>query len=628
MDFGNNNQMHTTLTEHFPQKKQTHIFPWLFLVLGIVLIYNLITFNRYLPLSEGWFSTYAQLILAGKMPYRDFYFFFPPLYPLTLAGIIAIFGPSLIVLRIFGIGIILLMSGTLYALLARFFRSAVAAIVTLVTMIYYQSTVTHITYDFTQFVSAYALLSAYFFIKYYDHCTQSNLSLFPWGLKISYLLLSGIFGALTFWTKQSNGTVIVGFIGLGIILVTLPVQKRWMLKTVLGFISGFALVSVPMILWLAAEGVLVAFYQQVFIGAAQAKGSLSAILFAWIGILFSKQYFIHLLYVSVGLLLLGYWHLRNHEQHPNLDEPWKKEWIYIIVLLCLGCAITIPLYLPLLTGLIHPFAERTIPYLVVVSSATILFALMHYYFNPEKRSVAIFLSIFALGLMYGCGTSPSIAENGAFMGLALFLCYVLSTKSFFEFGKIVFLTLIFIWISFFAQNKYTHPYAWWYLETPPISQAKIPADATMLRGLYLPTQTQDLLHKVDSIVQKNSTPDDEILSFPNIPLFYLLENRLKNIHAIVHWPDFLPDDLARREARRIQAHPPKIIIYLDLPEIVWASHEKLFRSSHQSGQRQIIRTIKEFTHEYYSLKAKIPVCEKINLYVWVKNQEQKLNAPL
>jgi len=34
-----------------------------------------------LPITEGWFSAYAHLIINGKMPYRDFYLYLTPFYP-------------------------------------------------------------------------------------------------------------------------------------------------------------------------------------------------------------------------------------------------------------------------------------------------------------------------------------------------------------------------------------------------------------------------------------------------------------------------------------------------------------------------------------------------------------------
>ena len=614
--------MDTALINHRPLSKNKLISSWLLLTLITILIYNLIWFNRFLPLTEGWFSTYAQLILSGKLPYRDFYLFLPPLYPLTIAGIMAIFGPQLIVLRIVGIGLILVMSGTLYALLARFFSQRIAAAVTAVTIIYYQSGAAHISYDFTQFVSTYSLLSVYFFIQYYDRCRLTTLLDSSWTKHTGHLLLSGVFGALTLWTKQSNGSFILCFIVLGIILVTLPVSRQWMLKTVIGFHIGVALISIPLLSWLAWHGLLSDFYQQIVTGAIQAKGSLSQVLFAWVKELFSKQYFHQLWHLLIGLLTLGYWRLLLGMQREPIVRDWKKEWYYLPFFMALILTLFVPIFLPALINKLQIIALKASHNLFVLASITPLLLLIQYILGPRQSSPEIMLSILALGFIFGCGTSPSISENGAFMGFALFLCHVLSSKSFFQLGRVAFLTLSLILVIFFAEKKYTTPYAWWYLQTPGIQEANSFVDLPRLKGLHLPTSTISILETVDRIVQNNSSPGDEILAFPHMPLFYLVENRLNNIRAIVHWPDFLPDSIAHQEATRIQNHPPKIIIYAELPEVVWTMHEHLFRHNQQSGQRDIISTIHHLTHTQYSIQANIPVSKEVSLYVWVKNQEK------
>ena len=70
----------------------TKNFPFRFglgITLVVVGVYNLMFFNRYLPLTEGWFLAYARLMAEGKVPYRDFYFFMTPLYPLQMEAFLA-----------------------------------------------------------------------------------------------------------------------------------------------------------------------------------------------------------------------------------------------------------------------------------------------------------------------------------------------------------------------------------------------------------------------------------------------------------------------------------------------------------------------------------------------------------
>ena len=43
-----------------------------------IVFFKQLFFNTF-PQSEGWFVNYIELIMAGKMPYRDFYYYLPPL---------------------------------------------------------------------------------------------------------------------------------------------------------------------------------------------------------------------------------------------------------------------------------------------------------------------------------------------------------------------------------------------------------------------------------------------------------------------------------------------------------------------------------------------------------------------
>ena len=45
----------------------------------VILAYSSIYFANTMPITEGWNVNYAELALHGKFPYRDFYYYLPPL---------------------------------------------------------------------------------------------------------------------------------------------------------------------------------------------------------------------------------------------------------------------------------------------------------------------------------------------------------------------------------------------------------------------------------------------------------------------------------------------------------------------------------------------------------------------
>jgi hypothetical protein len=178
-------------------------------VLFAVTLYNSFYFNSYFPITEGWFSAYAHLIRQGFVPYRDFYLFITPLYPMLLAAFQAIFGESFITLRILGIVVVLLLSLFLYLILVRRFSPLVSVIATVTAIFYYQSGVAHIAYDFIQFFNVFVLAATYLIIRYSDKESVGNPGTNQ--SAVTLLFLAGIMVSLAFLTKQSNGALIVVF---------------------------------------------------------------------------------------------------------------------------------------------------------------------------------------------------------------------------------------------------------------------------------------------------------------------------------------------------------------------------------------------------------------------------------
>lgn len=55
-----------------------------------------------IDVDEGFYALAAELVAKGKTPYADFFYPQAPLHPYVLAPVIAVLGPKLVVLRVFG----------------------------------------------------------------------------------------------------------------------------------------------------------------------------------------------------------------------------------------------------------------------------------------------------------------------------------------------------------------------------------------------------------------------------------------------------------------------------------------------------------------------------------------------
>jgi hypothetical protein len=114
----------------------------------------------------------------------------------------------------------------------------------------------------------------------------------------------------------------------------------------------------------------------------------------------------------------------------------------------------------------------------------------------------------------------------------------------------------------------------------------------LLEGLYVTPAENKVFDDLSNLIRTETQPGDRIVVFPQTPIFYLTGKRQIVGHAVVHWFDFLPDDLAIKEASAITSNHPALLIVMEMPESVWKAHEALFRGGKESGQREIIAAIR------------------------------------
>ena len=140
----------------------------LFAVIAVAAMYHLVFFNRVFPIQEGWFSCIAHEMLSGRTPYKDFYLFLQPLYPLEITGLTSLFGDSFITFRIVGMVERLLLVAILYLMLKRILTARHAMVITLASLAVYASHTTDVIYSYYQTCLFFGLLSAYLLLTYLE----------------------------------------------------------------------------------------------------------------------------------------------------------------------------------------------------------------------------------------------------------------------------------------------------------------------------------------------------------------------------------------------------------------------------------------------------------------------------
>ena len=246
------------------------------------------------------------------------------------------------------------------------------------------------------------------------------------------------------------------------------------------------------------------------------------------------------------------------------------------------------------------------------------YALFMKIFRKNNSEDYFIVTLATIGLIIGNGTSAGISEISLFIILSYSIAYICSLNAFFGVYKLTSIVTSLVLILGFTQVKFNMPYAWWYVDEPGISQAIESSDQEMLSGFQLSLKSRNIIDGVVKAVIKNSRPDDDVFVFPNISGIYALSNRWPHSKVIVSWFDFLPDYLAKNEAKRLLNDPPAVIVNLNLPDEAWVLHEKYFRKNNKLGQRDIYMTIVELTQEskLYSIVYAAELSKGVDIQVW------------
>jgi hypothetical protein len=604
-------------------------------LIAIVGFYNVLFAFSFFPITEGWFSAYAHLILDGKVPYRDFYFYLPPFYPMVFAAIVGLLGDSFMALRIIGVFIIITIAILLYKILAKRFSPSSSMVASIVACIYYQSGVAHIPYDFTQVLTLFTLAATWMLVQAsVDILSQENLS---WSHPVfRRMFLAGLFATFAFLTKQSNGAFVVVASWFGCFYLTLPWGRNsWRLIGAFGL--GCLVPVMMMLIWLYQADALTAFWGQIFGGALEAKGSLSHVLFSWINGLLTAVFVKQMSAIgSMGIqIIAASFILTKLLAYINKPLAGKRSELILLASMALLCAAVIAssyMGTLVLSEKIREFGLQANNYIIPVTttlSAAILILSVVSCFNQAVRKFlptpVVILGIVSVGMIWGNGTSAGLSEVGVFTMLALALAIMMDTKLFRYVGFAIALIITISLINLFASRKFDVPYSWWGVAEPSVREATNLSKTPIARGLRISKPTAENIDALASSLAKGSR-DGDIFAFPNIPLVYLIANQWPNSKVVVPWFDFLPDMPARAEASRLLGAPPATIVNLKLPSVAWEAHERLFREGKPLGQRSIQRVIDELTEKrkLYWLDFSREVSPGCVLEVWHRRVDEQL----
>lgn len=551
------------------------------LTLGFFLLF----WNRFSAIRDGNGSIVAaQLVLAGKLPYRDWYSAGPPLHVLKTAALIRIFGSDLIALRAFALLERVALALVVYGWLGRFFRVSHAALAAVVGIVISAGDLADPLVSYNHEAIFFGVCSGLCASVCIGRSTR-----WPWAAAA----LSGLCAGLCFATKQSIGMGITAAVpAVGAAYLLRSEGFRSAVKLLASFLAGWAIPVGAVGAWLHGNGVLSLALRYIFLRGPSAKGlgsPLPRILFAN----FSWATVFAIIATCLCIAVVSRRGLAESTGEPRaaLFKMLAPMGAAIIA----GAAISYGGLIPY-TGLAKASIDFTLATCGLLASFCGLAWVKRKVSEGEAQlwlfAAVSFVIAFLLFLSW-----PAF-EAMVMPGLPFLIALLLEESALRNRYKAVVPAICGALLLAQTVDKLTAPYVFNGWRDAPVRLATETSSLPGMHGFRLSKDAVRLIDGVTDIIRRRSAPGDAIFTYPAMPLFYYLSGRRIPTYSGSHNIDAVPDAVAEGDAATLLRTRPAVIVYYDFPPRFVEWEEALWRGGRPSGQRAIVAAIENLSHEY------------------------------
>jgi len=562
------------------------------ILLSLALLFFLAWFNRFLGLRSGGGEFGGGMtLLAGKLPYRDYYSAGPPLNQIKSALELGLFGHTLFVSRLFAVIERLLIACVLYAWLRRTFSARAAMLASLVTIIVSAGDRTDPLASYNHDAILFAMLAGL--------AASLSVEAAKRPMVLAFSAFAGTTAGLSILTKQTVGlgaaTCVLTIGAIGIFRLS---NFRRAALWICAYCVGLAVPLLCIAAWLQRFGALRACLTMLFVSGPAAKASKPGIflLREWT-VAAGNTVWLSLAVVALALSARAIWRATIDTQNSEADRDWR--WTALLALIVIGAAEALALTsLPAL----QDFSKTSIYYVMIGTPVIALTGLISAWrvhstnsvrtlqialFGALSWSVAVTLSLswpaFEAMTLPGLGLLLAAAIDGTRPGGRRFLYLVMAAMVFIQ-----------------VREKLDLPFAFDNQDEPPIRFATEKSSQPMLRGMRLPAEEVRLLEDVSAAAQTARAHGlNSGFTYPEMSIVYPLTGLQFPTRAGSHNIDVVTDAFAREEAARLQASPPAVVLYARPTEEQLAAQEVIWRSGHPSGQRDMVQALDRIVASYH-----------------------------
>lgn len=646
------------------EKKQRAAILYPLTLAALLILYYLLYLNRCYPVNEGWHIAYADLVTKGRVPYRDFYYYMPPLDIFLNCILWKFSGGFFLVFRILRMLERLLIFLLLYHELKNLVKPLYAWFSCLIGGIFLSANVYDLMGDYNQTVELLCVLLACIMIRFVHTKNEKK--------KAVWMVTAGGILGLSFLHKQTlivaSGATLFLFL-----IFYCYTQKESFAKR---FAQAFAGLLIPVsfcICYLLKNHAWKQFLEQVFFSADSKGGSLFDIIIAPL-IEITKQH--HLLIIACGIILYYFLTLGQNKSDKKLNIfrifTLLIVFLEIFSLIQSNLAGTIKLlficnYIGILIGvwLLFMFLEQRdgmkhpVIYLSIICIIFVLLEFFMYrsysgfsyrwytetsaFLDLEKLSNTLFmLLIFCIffllvqiirkknipmdflilcvcsfissyaGLMAG---KPIVPTRTMGISASIFIAVALEkTVKHNKIKNTFIMEGCLILCMMCMSQKIACAYSWWGTTEEELQEETYAINVPGLEGFRVSEEQARLFEEVVKAVNDNTVSNSTLMAFPGMTIFNLLTECDYAGFTPVYFYDVCADKYAEMDAKLYKSNPPDIVVWWDIPGCL-ETHEALFRNGESAGQRKIMEWFSKESEEYTL------ICQVSNIFVYKRNNE-------
>ncbi len=622
------------------------------LVLTIfVVFFNFIWLNKAYPMAEGWSEIYSGLLDNGKIPYKDFYYYLPPLSLFVDYIIWKLSFGMVFIYRLWRLFERIFITISIYHVLVKKIKPLYSFIIVATASMAATSCCYDLIGDYNQTEVLLSLILGLTLLKYTEEIKSNNVS-FKWQF------LAGFIGGLMFLSKQP--VVLANFIVYAIILIIFKLtgKEKNILKTFSAVIIGSLVPIAITSIILAYTGAFNDFINQVFIDISSKSTSLYYLLVSKLQLylksehLFAVPFIItfmslfitpekfknnkkallikYLLIIFSGILFLRkcrQFYFSNNGSYNLLFILLLLSALFLFfytrksknegLIFCIfSCLIIYPVYTNL-DGLTNFIANNTKLNTFIEKFSSISFMLILSWFilhlaHNKKNIKPDLIILSGMGITSCWATLLSsglttIESRSAILSFPI-LAYLGYQEKIIKKSptiiniikhslKMLFVLTLIVCIS----KKIICSYEWWGGKQPTLWKKTETSENKALKFFKLSKQEKIKYDEITKVIKSNSDEKSTIFSFPYGTPYNLLTSNFNIIgEAPIVFYDVCSDNYAEKTANTLKQNQPDIVIWIDIPDCL-QTHEKVFRKNKQCGQRKIIEWFESVRDKDYEL---------------------------